>query len=129
MFIHMGMVKDAVTQEIALTIHHAPTVRIVLPTGISMPQGHIQAPIAAFLPVLMVSGTSGQFMSPIGWVVVLCLMFSIVESKLILPAHLAHMKVKHYGEETHNPFVRFQRFFSEGLHHFVDDWYAISRGT
>jgi multidrug efflux pump subunit AcrB len=80
--------------------------------------------IAAFLPVLLVSGTSGQFMSPIGWVVVLCLVFSIIESKLILPAHLAHMKVKHYGEGTHNPFVRFQRFFSEGLHHVVDDYYA-----
>ncbi len=80
--------------------------------------------IAAFLPVLLVSGTSGQFMSPIGWVVVLCLLFSIVESKLIMTAHLAHMKVKHYGEETHNPFVRFQRFFSEGLHHVVDDYYA-----
>lgn len=80
--------------------------------------------IAAFLPVLLVSGTSGQFMSPIGWVVVLCLVFSIVESKLILPAHLAHMKVKHYGADTQNPFVRFQRFFSEGLHHVVDNYYA-----
>jgi multidrug efflux pump subunit AcrB len=51
-------------------------------------------------------------------------MFSLVESKLILPAHLAHMKVKHYEKDTHNPFIRFQRFFSEGLHHFVDRVYA-----
>ncbi len=54
----------------------------------------------------------------------LCLVFSIVESKLILPAHLAHMKVKHYEKDTHNIFVRFQRFFSEGLHQFVDDYYV-----
>jgi multidrug efflux pump subunit AcrB len=80
--------------------------------------------IAAFLPILLVSGTSGQFMAPIGWVVILCLVFSIIESKLILPAHLAHMKVRHYGEDTHNIFVRFQRFFSEGLHHVVDNFYA-----
>ena len=80
--------------------------------------------IAAFLPILLVGGTSGQFLAPIGWVVILCLVFSIVESKLILPAHLAHMKVKHYSEDTHNIFVRFQRFFSEGLHHVVDDYYA-----
>ena len=80
--------------------------------------------IAAFLPILLVSGTSGQFLAPIGWVVILCLIFSIVESKLILPAHLAHMKVKHYSSDTHNVFVRFQRFFSEGLHHVVDDYYA-----
>jgi multidrug efflux pump subunit AcrB len=80
--------------------------------------------IAAFLPILMVSGISGQFFSAIGWVVILCLSFSLVESKLILPAHLAHMKVKHYEKDTHNQFIRFQRFFSEGLHHFIDDVYA-----
>jgi multidrug efflux pump subunit AcrB len=75
--------------------------------------------IAAFIPILLVTGISGQFFSAIGWVVILCLMFSLVESKLILPAHLAHMKIRHYEKDTHNVFVRFQRFFSEGLHHFV----------
>jgi len=79
--------------------------------------------IAAFLPILLVSGVSGQFFAAIGWVVILCLVFSLIESKLILPAHLAHMKVKQYGAETHNVFIRFQRFFSEGLHRFVDSVY------
>jgi multidrug efflux pump subunit AcrB len=80
--------------------------------------------IAAFIPILMVTGISGQFFSAIGWVVILCLTFSLVESKLILPAHLAHMKVRHYEKDTHNAFIRFQRFFSEGLHHFVDGRYV-----
>jgi multidrug efflux pump subunit AcrB len=80
--------------------------------------------IAAFLPILLVTGISGQFFAAIGWVVVLCLSFSLVESKLILPAHLAHMKVRRYEKDTHNPFIRFQRFFSEGLHHFIDNIYA-----
>ena len=80
--------------------------------------------IAAFLPILLVTGISGQFFSAIGWVVILCLLFSLVESKLILPAHLAHMKVRHYEKDTHNFLIRFQRFFSEGLHHFIDDVYA-----
>ena len=80
--------------------------------------------IAAFLPILLVTGISGQFFAAIGWVVILCLSFSLVESKLILPAHLAHMKVKHYEKDTHNQFIRFQRFFSEGLHHVVDNHYA-----
>jgi len=80
--------------------------------------------IAAFLPILMVTGVTGQFFAAVGWVVILCLVFSLVESKLILPAHLAHMHVKHYEKETHNVFIRFQRFFSEGLHHFVDDYYV-----
>ncbi len=80
--------------------------------------------IAAFIPILLVTGVTGQFFAAVGWVVVLCLVFSLVESKLILPAHLVHMKVKHYEKDTHNVFIRFQRFFSEGLHHFVDDFYA-----
>ncbi len=80
--------------------------------------------MAAFVPILLVSGISGQFFSAIGWVVILCLLFSLIESKLILPAHLAHMKIRHYEKNTHNVFLRFQRFFSEGLHHFVDNWYT-----
>ena len=80
--------------------------------------------IAAFIPILMISGIMGDFFSAIGWVVTLCLVFSIVESKLILPAHLSHMKVRHYGEDTHNSLIRFQRFFSEGLHTFVDNHYS-----
>ena len=80
--------------------------------------------IAAFIPILMISGIMGKFFASIGWVVTLCLVFSIVESKLILPAHLAHMKVKQYGEDTHNKFVRFQRFFSEGLHTIIDNYYS-----
>jgi len=80
--------------------------------------------MAAFVPILMISGIMGKFFASIGWIVTLCLFFSLIESKLILPAHLAHMKVKRYGEETHNRFVRFQRFFSEGLHVFVDKYYS-----
>jgi multidrug efflux pump subunit AcrB len=80
--------------------------------------------IAAFLPILMVSGIQGEFFAAIGWVVILCLVFSIVESKLILPAHLAHMKVRHYEKDTKNQLIRFQRFFSEGLHSFVDRFYV-----
>ncbi|MGD9264802.1 MAG: efflux RND transporter permease subunit [Lysobacterales bacterium] len=80
--------------------------------------------IAAFVPVLMISGVMGKFFASIGWVVILCLVFSIVESKLILPAHLAHMKVKRYGDDTQNAFIRFQRFFSEGLHTVIDRYYT-----
>ena len=58
--------------------------------------------IAAFIPILMISGIMGKFFASIGWVVTLCLVFSLIESKLILPAHLAHMKVRHYGADTRN---------------------------
>jgi multidrug efflux pump subunit AcrB len=47
--------------------------------------------IVAFVPLLMISGFAAAFTTSIGAVVILCLAFSLVESKLILPAHLAHM--------------------------------------
>ncbi len=82
--------------------------------------------IAAFTPILMVSGIEGQFFAPIGWVVVLCLVLSLIESKLILPAHLAHMRLKTYPEDTSNRFIRFQRRFSDRLYRFVDQVYLPS---
>ncbi len=80
--------------------------------------------VAAFMPILMVSGISGQFFSAIGWVVILALIFSLVESKLILPAHLAHMKLKPIKDASHNPLYRFQRRFAEGLQNFADRRYV-----
>jgi multidrug efflux pump subunit AcrB len=55
--------------------------------------------IAAFSPMLMVTGVFGIIWKTIGLVVIICLIFSLVESKLILPAHLVHMKVKPYDPE------------------------------
>ena len=82
--------------------------------------------MAAFIPILLVSGIQGQFFSPIGWVVVLCLFLSLVESKLILPAHLAHMRVRKFEADTSNRFVRFQRGFSDTLYRLVDRYYLPS---
>lgn len=44
---------------------------------------------AAFTPLIFSTGPLAPIYSSIGWVVVLCLIFSLVESKLILPSHLA----------------------------------------
>jgi len=46
--------------------------------------------MAAFLPLLLATGRMGGFFSVIGYVVVIALVLSIVESQLILPSHLAH---------------------------------------
>lgn len=48
--------------------------------------------IAVFAPFVMTSGPEGAFFYNISAVVILCLIFSLIESKLILPAHLAHTK-------------------------------------
>lgn len=48
--------------------------------------------IMAFIPALFIDGVFGAFPEACGWVVIMCLCFSLVESKWILPAHLAHSK-------------------------------------
>ncbi len=48
--------------------------------------------IVAFLPTLFVQGAFAPIPQACGWVVIFCLLFSLVESKWILPAHLAHSK-------------------------------------
>jgi multidrug efflux pump subunit AcrB len=48
--------------------------------------------MAAFIPVVSVDSMLGQFFGAIGWTVILCLLFSLIESQLILPAHLAHRR-------------------------------------
>ena len=49
--------------------------------------------IMAFLPMLFTTGPLATLMGAVAWVVVLCLAFSLVESKLILPAHLGAMRL------------------------------------
>ena len=51
--------------------------------------------IMAFAPLLFLTGRMSSVQAAIGWVVVFCLMFSLVESKLVLPSHLAMMKSSH----------------------------------
>lgn len=46
--------------------------------------------MAVFAPFLMSKGIERAFFFGIAAIVILCLLFSLIESKLILPAHLAH---------------------------------------
>lgn len=50
--------------------------------------------IAAFSPLLMIPGDMGKMTRQIPTVVITALVFSFIESKLILPAHLAHARAR-----------------------------------
>lgn len=49
--------------------------------------------IAAFGPMIFAPGSMGQIFGVIGLSAVLCLVFSVIESQFVLPAHLGHMKL------------------------------------
>ncbi|MGI9204884.1 MAG: efflux RND transporter permease subunit [Woeseiaceae bacterium] len=94
--------------------------------------------IAAFAPMLFVGGIVGPFFEAMSVVVILCLMFSLVESKLILPAHLVHANIKPVDEDDlFNPqreirivekgprfFQRMQRHVQHGLQNLIHNWYV-----
>lgn len=77
--------------------------------------------VAAFAPMLMVTGFMGAIFEAIGVVVILCLVFSLIESKFILPAHLKHVRISH--GESKNPLVRLKARFNRGFDNMVLNYY------
>jgi multidrug efflux pump subunit AcrB len=67
--------------------------------------------IAAFTPMLFVPGPMGKVFRVIPLIVIPCLVFSLVESLAILPAHLSHMSRR----RRTGPWARFQGMFTRGL--------------
>ncbi|WP_105264399.1 efflux RND transporter permease subunit [Pseudoalteromonas sp. T1lg76] len=83
--------------------------------------------IAAFLPQTLASGPGAAFSKAIGGVIILCLLFSLVESKLILPAHLAAMKNRPVNPR--NPLHRLRNKVDSGLQYVIERIYrpAVQR--
>ncbi|MCO4800266.1 MAG: efflux RND transporter permease subunit [Colwelliaceae bacterium] len=77
--------------------------------------------IAVFVPFLFGEGPSSAFGKAIGSVVVLCLIFSLIESKLILPAHLVKMKIKEFNPK--NPLDRLRAWIDSKLKTFIETKY------
>ena len=76
--------------------------------------------VAAFMPLLFVPGVMGKIFRAIPLVVIPCLLFSLVESLGILPAHLSHVPKR----GAPGRWRRFQSHFAGGLKKFVARVYA-----
>ena len=76
--------------------------------------------IAAFAPMTLITGAPERIAASVGWVVILTLVFSLVESKLILPAHLSHVRARKRGTGW---LARAQDACSSGLTRFVQIHY------
>lgn len=77
--------------------------------------------VAAFIPMVIATGPGSEQSQATGFVVILCLLFSLVESKLILPAHLAGMKVT--KDNPRNPMYRVRSAIDRGLSHLTQNLY------
>ena len=77
--------------------------------------------VAAFTPLLLIEGARGQIFAQIPLVIIPVLLFSIIESKFVLPSHMSHLNF--HDEKKPNVFARFQHRIADGFESFVENQY------
>ena len=70
--------------------------------------------MVAFLPLAFIEGRFGNILGPIAFVVLAVLLFSLIESKFVLPAHLKMLSLADEKREP-NALQRAQRRFANGF--------------
>ncbi|MBB1433614.1 efflux RND transporter permease subunit [Pseudoalteromonas sp. SG43-6] len=78
--------------------------------------------VAAFLPLAFIEGGRGALFAQIPVVVIPVLLFSLIESKFVLPAHLKYIKLRHQKGEP-SKFDKFQQRFADGFEHAILKYY------
>nr|WP_320051174.1 efflux RND transporter permease subunit [uncultured Desulfuromonas sp.] len=84
------------------------TMKVAVPTMFG-----VFTTVAAFYALSMTSGKLGELYAQFAVVVTICLILSLIESKLILPSHLAHLNT--HRAPSHNPVAR--------------GWYHVQHGA
>ncbi|MCH2073726.1 MAG: efflux RND transporter permease subunit [Puniceicoccaceae bacterium] len=79
--------------------------------------------IVAFLPILTIPGFLGKFFYPIPVVVIATLIWSLIQSKLVLPYHLTLCKVGSKKREKINWLQSQQRKIADSLEGFIENRY------
>ncbi|MBU1139932.1 MAG: efflux RND transporter permease subunit, partial [Proteobacteria bacterium] len=77
--------------------------------------------VAAFYALSRISGGLGQLYSQFATVVAICLVLSVIESKFILPAHLAHLNTR--KNRSRNPLLRGWQIIQHGADYSLN-WFS-----
>lgn len=78
--------------------------------------------VAAFMPLAFIEGRRGDLFAQIPIVVIPILLFSLIESKLVLPSHLKHLRLRKDKKES-NGFSKFQQKFADGFENAIIKYY------
>ncbi|NOH97389.1 efflux RND transporter permease subunit [Vibrio sp. 99-70-13A1] len=79
--------------------------------------------IAAFSPMLWINNDFAKILAGFSAVVIFALFFSLIESKFILPSHLAEMKTKNTQKSKTGIISRVQNGAQSGLAHVTEHYY------
>ncbi|XPF95497.1 efflux RND transporter permease subunit [Colwellia sp. RE-S-Sl-9] len=78
--------------------------------------------VAAFLPLAFIEGRRGAIFFQIPAIVIPVLLFSLIESKFVLPSHLKHLKLR--SEKTkQSKFSMWQERFADGFENAILKYY------
>ena len=78
--------------------------------------------VAAFLPLAFIEGARGALFAQIPVVVIPVLLFSLIESKFVLPAHLKYIKLRHQKGEP-SKLEAIQQRFADGFESAILKYY------
>ena len=78
--------------------------------------------VVAFLPLAFVEGVRGQMFANIPAVVIPVLIFSLIESKFVLPSHLKHIRLPNQIDKS-SRLEQWQQGFANGFEQFVLKYY------
>jgi multidrug efflux pump subunit AcrB len=76
--------------------------------------------VVAFIPLALIEGARSGFFKQLPYVVIPVLLFSLIESKFVLPAHLKYLKPR---KKINSAFSRFQMKFSSGFENLITKYY------
>ena len=114
----IGESASTVCEQKGHSVHHVVEGALKVATPATF---GVLTTIVAFMPTLFTEGVLSKFPASLGWVVIFCLVFSLIESKWILPAHLAHMKQTNEG--IWGQLNRIPLWTNKQLDHFVITYY------
>jgi multidrug efflux pump subunit AcrB len=127
------VVDDAIVVGEAIYVHRKsgkPTLQAAVDgvSEVGMPVvAAVVTTIVAFIPLAFVGGIMGKFIAILPVVVIACLLVSLVECLILLPAHLSHLPGPEVAEKQMSPLQRrvemVHRLTSTGLEWFVKNLY------
>lgn len=123
------IVDDAIVVGEAIYFHRKldkPPIRAAIDgvSEVGMPViAAVVTTIVAFIPLLYVGGIMGKFIAILPAVVIACLVVSLLECFILLPAHLSHLPDPNANKNHLNPLTRrletIHRLTSSGMEWFV----------
>ncbi|TYK67082.1 efflux RND transporter permease subunit [Colwellia echini] len=78
--------------------------------------------VAAFLPLAFIEGNRGALFAQIPVIVIPVLIFSLIESKFVLPSHLKNLKLRSQTTKQ-SKFSQLQQSFADGFEHAIIRFY------